>query len=200
MPIVHHGLASLPASLRKAGEAEQELGMKPGRLSELSCAQACPHYRVDGGEPLFNMRELREWVAANLLQKFNPDTNLKLQIIDLGPPIPLKDRPEPLTHLKGLRRLPMINAGIYFLCLGGVIQYIGQSTNPYMRIRTHANGKSFDDVFFLPVPEDDLDRIESELIHAINPPLNGTLGNGEKCAPIARKNLRKDEIQTGVQI
>lgn len=86
--------------------------------------------------------------------------------------------PDELHRIKDLYKLPMesINtpSGIYFLCKGKKIVYIGQSTNIAGRICTHINDglKDFDNVYFITCPISKLLQLESCLVRYFKPPLN----------------------------
>tara|TARA_R100001244_G_scaffold18161_1_gene19145 strand:- start:81 stop:455 length:375 start_codon:yes stop_codon:yes gene_type:complete len=74
-----------------------------------------------------------------------------------------------------------IGPGVYFLCRDEKVVYIGQSVTPVCRAASHkretsdgsyANHKDFNNVFFLPWPESDLNSIEGALIRAIDTEYN----------------------------
>jgi hypothetical protein len=73
----------------------------------------------------------------------------------------------------------MIRTGIYFLCRDGALLYIGQSVNVGARIADHYRRYEFNSVFFLPWPQDDLNRMEAALIRTLRPTLNGKSVNGK---------------------
>ena len=85
-------------------------------------------------------------------------------------------------------------SGIYFLCLGDSLQYIGQSVNVHIRVSQHS--KEYDQVLFLPWPADDLDRIEGALIRYLEPPCNGrgNRKNGKFVAPALSYEGADEEI------
>ena len=73
--------------------------------------------------------------------------------------------------------------GVYFLCDGDRVVYVGQSKNMVQRLGSHAN-KDFNRALFMPVDERDLDRVESLFIALLRPGLNGLNKDGTMCAPI----------------
>lgn len=66
--------------------------------------------------------------------------------------------------------------GIYFLYKNNYLQYIGQAVNIANRIQWHLKEKDIDRIFFIPVPECDLDHVETHLINKYRPPLNKSYG------------------------
>jgi hypothetical protein len=88
--------------------------------------------------------------------------------------------------------VPMHTAcGVYFLILEQKIVYVGQSTNVFSRIFTHAQTKTFDSYVYIPCDKEMLDKLESLYIHFLSPPLNGNLHNGNKMAPLPLSELLK---------
>lgn len=72
------------------------------------------------------------------------------------------------------RAIPVINAsGVYFLMTGGIVMYVGQSTNLWRRIEDHKiNFRGFDSYAFLPCPAADLGTLEARYIDKFQPPWN----------------------------
>lgn len=71
-------------------------------------------------------------------------------------------------------------AGVYFLCLGDEIVYVGQSIYPTCRIHNHVyeGKKTFDSVYLLPVKQSnerilELNNLESAFIRYLQPKFNG---------------------------
>lgn len=84
--------------------------------------------------------------------------------------------PIELRDMKVLRRAvfpPFGQEGVYFLCSGLDILYVGQTRSLFKRLGDHLNDKSFDEVFVIH-PTGDLraSMIESVFISALRPPLN----------------------------
>jgi len=190
---------SWPTSLISAAEAATLIGVGTERLKSLAESEYVPHYRVDGGEPMFRASEVKRWYADNLLKVYPG----KL----LPPPIivcPLPERvdnhilvPHSIRSIVGLCDVTTESrrCGIYFLVRDMTLMYIGQSVNVAARIATHASisprtneqDKDFNKVFYLQWPADDLDRIEGALIRALKPPLNGRGTNGTISCPGSNK-------------
>lgn len=88
--------------------------------------------------------------------------------------------PEDIRGIAGLRDIShhkdYLLPGIYFLCFGDQLLYIGQSINPLRRLRQHVKDKGFDRVFYLSWPVDKLNTMEGGLIRMFDPPLNRIYG------------------------
>jgi hypothetical protein len=70
--------------------------------------------------------------------------------------------------------------GIYFLFSGSNLQYVGQSSNVFLRVASHERAKAipFDHWTFIPASlEKDLDYIEADYIRTHQPPFNRGLRN-----------------------
>ncbi len=188
-----------PSSLKTADFISKELGITAQRLIDLADSGFAPHYRIDGGQPFFILSEFKTWAAKNLVARVQG-----------------KDLPEPvkiglsLDDLRKARKLPVAlrevqnlfditgeynRSGIYFLCHGNEIQYIGQAICVHSRVKDHARNpeKHFDQVLFLPWPRDDLDRIEGALIRWIQPPANGRQGNTGKITAPGERYIGADK-------
>jgi hypothetical protein len=87
-------------------------------------------------------------------------------------------RPLSLEGIEDIREVDLARSGIYFLCDRCTILYIGQSKYVTARIGAHSSRFTFNVVYFLPWPADDLDRIEEALIDALAPPLNQRIKPG----------------------
>jgi hypothetical protein len=74
--------------------------------------------------------------------------------------------------------MPQRTPGIYFLLKEGNLVYVGKSINIHARVMQHRDikDKDFDEVILMPVPEDELSRIENYYIGLLKPPLNKTDG------------------------
>jgi hypothetical protein len=84
------------------------------------------------------------------------------------------DAAGPLQDFKELHLLTLMSPGVYFLCLGDKVVYVGQSLNPPSRASAHlASRIGFDRVYVLPVPREALDLVEGALIRSLKPKLNG---------------------------
>jgi hypothetical protein len=80
--------------------------------------------------------------------------------------------PQTLRDLVGLHlfevEFPL--CGVYFLCHEGEVVYVGQSTNLRCRLGNgNYPGKKYDSVYFLPLPPQELDRVEAAFIRTLRP-------------------------------
>lgn len=180
-------------SLKTAEEVASAVRLKPDRIRYYADANLCPHYRIDG-EPLFDEGELQAWVAHNLLHHHDGTRDMRVTVLGtFDRPHPDQIPPELRLMAKTLREIPTEHSpGVYFLCHAGAVVYVGQSTKPMQRVIQHQlAGKTFDAVYFLACPQDELDWLESSFIHALQPPLNGCDSSGEMVAPIPRHRLKE---------
>jgi hypothetical protein len=80
--------------------------------------------------------------------------------------------PVSISSIPGLRVYdPAFLTGVYFLCKGNEVLYVGQSTNIGNRVTTHAaeSTKDHDKVFFLRLPASQLAEVESRFIASLKP-------------------------------
>jgi hypothetical protein len=80
--------------------------------------------------------------------------------------------PVSIPSIPGLRVYgPAFLTGVYFLCKGNEVVYVGQSTNIGNHVTAHAaeSTKDHDKVFFLRVPASQLVEDESRLIASLKP-------------------------------
>lgn len=134
-----------------------------------------PHYFIDGKGPWFKAMELEKWFHENLVQARGTTKVADPQITDE----PSQSAPSSIAKLYGLVRFgkdSTVITGVYFLCDGDEVVYVGQSTNIPARIGTHIHHRArtfdHDRVFCLGVPRGHLDRVEAELIDQLRPKYN----------------------------
>jgi hypothetical protein len=168
-------------------EAAKSLGnaISAERLIELADAGYAPHYLIDGRGPWFKIAELREWFDSNAVQaRGGLPMPTRLSLMVAAEPRPASDAPASISRPIGLRHIDpahFLCPGVYFLCQGDEVVYIGQSVNVPGRVMSHLRqsrrpaGKTFDPlrIFYLPVPESELLRVESEFIGRLPPRYNG---------------------------
>jgi hypothetical protein len=179
-----------PSALKKASDVAVTLGITEERVLELANALYIPHWRIDGGEPLFQISEVKQWASRNLLAYIGGQ-DLPIQLRVMIQPPPAVDAPESISEIANLRQVPIgeYPPGVYFLVHHDEVVYIGQSTNPMARIAQHTD-KEFSSAYLLPVPSYALDAVEGALIRVMNPKLN----SGNK--PIAYgPGNRNDDLQ-----
>ncbi|MDH5667770.1 MAG: GIY-YIG nuclease family protein [Nitrospira sp.] len=162
-------------SLKTAEQVAQLVRLPAERILELSRAQVLPHFRIDGGEPLFYPPMLKAYVREHLTLEC-PGAPLPL---DLRPVVAMpvsREVPMALTLVcdrlrewPGLDQVPCV----YFLVEDEMVRYVGQSRNLAARLAQHSDhGRRWDRVLFLPVPESELLRVEREWIRTLQPPWN----------------------------
>ncbi len=163
------------ASLKPADEVAPAVLMTPERLRELAEARVLPHFRVDGGPPLFWPNSLKHYVRRYLTTECP------------GAPLPLDLRPVVLEQVKGevpsalamvrerLCAYPSLDHPpcVYFLLQDNQVVYVGTSRNLAGRLVSHRQeGKRWDRVLYLPAPRDQLHEIEAEWVKALKPRCN----------------------------
>lgn len=147
----------------------------------------CPHYVITN--PLtkeetiwFIPSELNEWLDSNYVRYNEGYFTQKYEFITFNENEyrAYGEVPKELSKISNLYHLPIKDIktppGIYFLCKGNEIQYIGQSSNISQRVITHLTEglKEFENVYFITCPINRLTEVETALIRYYNPPLNKT--------------------------
>jgi hypothetical protein len=145
----------------------------------------CPHYiiinPITGEESLwFIPSEINIWFENNYINYVDGKYPLNYQFIHFNKDLhsAKEDIPDELMKISELYHLPFENMltppGIYFLCKGKKIKYIGQANNIMNRVLTHINEglKDFDSVFFIKCPINKLTELESALIRYYRPAYN----------------------------
>lgn len=180
-----------PSGLLNAVEMGSKLGLSADRLLQLADAKVVPHYRIDGGAPLFKVSEVKRWAADHLLKRYEGSSiPIEIRLVtDPGPgwqqepPVCLRALHDKLRQFMDMEGY----GGIYFLCKEGQLIYVGQSTNIPARIATHrGSGKSFTHAYWIPCPRDQMDEVEGALIRHLKPPLNLMKNGSVICAPAMR--------------
>lgn len=180
---VEHWTASplMPKGLLTAEEAAESVGVPVARLLELAEAGYAPHYRIDGGPPMFGSGEISRWCRANLLDHVEGrdlPRELRINYFWTGADVQDEILPTAIKPMLGsLRLLPGATTAcqpcVYFLCLDDEVVYVGQSVQLVSRVQSHrGDGKKFDRVVYLPTPEARLDDVEKAFIVALRPRLN----------------------------
>ncbi|UYE95814.1 hypothetical protein KNLIENLN_00001 [Sinorhizobium phage NV1.1.1] len=176
---VTHRTSTYPSNLITAAEAAEALKgvMGEERIVELADSGYAPHFRIDGGPPMFKISELRSWIADNLIaecagKSVTDGIRLTYAGDEVADPFGVPESIRCISHLRDLSRLLTIGAGVYFLCLGSEVVYVGQSVDVASRISAHRGVKQFDRIYFLPWPAGRLNELEGALIRHLRPPLN----------------------------
>jgi hypothetical protein len=107
--------------------------------------------------------------------------------------------PFEISKIDCLFKLPktLFNSGtcIYFLCREGKVVYVGQSENVHSRLVEHIKTKHFDNVFYLRVPANKMNKVEHALISYLKPEYNKTsIKQTNKSISLAESILNKDGI------
>ena len=170
-----------PTGLVSSAIIATEVGLPVERVNELADSGYWPHYRFDGGEPMFKKTESKEWAARNLMQKVQGKEPVFTFKVVIQPSAKMKTiPPTSISSVKGLTELTHIlyPPGVYFLVKGDEVVYVGQSVNPMSRVGDHMRQKIdlFDRVYFVPVPQFMLDAVEGGFIKLLSPRLNGNPG------------------------
>lgn len=151
------------------------------RLVELAESRLAPHYTIDE-RIMFGPGEMKEWLNHNMLIR-HAGKHLGNGIITLVsvtcPPSDEIKVPISLRAIAGMIIPLSLQSsetpgmpGVYFLCSEGEVVYVGQSGNVFGRVGAHIGNKTFDAVFFVRVPQSDLDYVEGELIRTLKPKYN----------------------------
>lgn len=175
-------------------EAAKRVNLSVERLSELADKRLCPHYRVDGKIPMFNVAALRAWMAENLVEIIpgKPLPLVEVQTVVLQDPRPSKLKlPECLRSIHNIREATFATqvSGVYFLCHGMECVYVGQASHVSQRVGQHTD-KVYDMVYYVYVHPNNLDEVERELILALLPKYNNC-GTSRK----ARRQMLLADIQ-----
>ena len=185
-----------PTNLINIGELSEKTGVTTSRLQEMVDCHYIPHWKLDGGTPMFQIAETKKWIAANMLTRVN-GTNLPISLkVCVEPPkASIIDAPVSIREIENLRMMPHYNMtpAVYFLVEEDKVVYIGQSTNPASRVAAHESTKIFDRVFVLPVPRSALNGVEGALIRLLQPKLNGGERNQKNKGLQAPGNPADDE-------
>lgn len=164
-----------PNNLVDVTEAAANLGIPVDRLLSFTRAGYAPHWRIDGGEPLYRLADLRSWGARNITA-YCGGKPLPVRLTVNVEREPCNTAPAAIRDIPELVELPISGvSGVYFLVKGDQVVYVGQSISPLSRIGTHGGTqwKDFDRAYVFPVPEELLNAVEGALIRWLKPPLNG---------------------------
>lgn len=191
-------VGTLPGDLLDAASVARATGVSETRILELAQSCMIPHWRIDGGPPLFKIAETKRWISDNLAERIE-GASLPFELrITVQPPL-ATTAPLALRAIANLREIPIRDCvGVYFLVRDDVVVYVGKSKRVFDRIVEHQRDKKpFSRVYFLAAPAEMLDDIEGALIRCLEPELNGrrAWNNGDKngVVVIARGHSDHDE-------
>ena len=190
-------MKEFPIGLKSAADIAKYTGLTEERVLDLAASGYLPHYRIDNGAPQFRTTEVKNWLAQNAMVKCDgrpmPEA---IRVVIPAPPV--VDRPPAsIMNVPGLQQLPVHgwNPGVYFLCKGDEVVYVGQSVAPGSRIAGHASDryKDFDRVYLLPVPGYELNNVEGAFIQHLRPPQQGYTGNYKNKQPVVPRMTRNGQ-------
>lgn len=169
--------ANLSFSFYSLADVALRSHISPERLLELCESGFAPHYRVDGGAPMFKLKEIMEWAKENLVRATG-GMPLPSAVPVLVADDTLSELPAALRGLSNIRTalvLPKL-CGLYFLCKARTVVYVGQSVDVYARLNHHRDQKLFDTAYVWPCPKSELDAMEGAFIRILQPSLNRSIG------------------------
>lgn len=168
-------------------------------LNRLAFKGEIRHYRLRGehGEIiLFNKDEIFEDLDVCAVEMKKSPNVIKIQCYDEK--VTHKDNvPIEISRIEELFKLPetLFNSGtcVYFLCRENKVVYVGQAQNVHSRLVEHMRDKVFDAVFYIRVPAQRMNKIESALIGYLNPEYNKTaLSTNNSKISLAKSILLND--------
>ena len=170
-----------PTGLVPAAVIAEDVGLSVDRVTALADSGHWPHYRFDGGAPMFKKSESKSWAARNLMQKFEGKAaDFSFKVVIQAPQVIKTVPPTSIANVKGLTEITHVlyPPGVYFLVEKDEVVYVGQSINPMSRIGEHLRSKQgkFSRAYFIPVPQFMLDTVEGGFIKLLSPVLNGNPG------------------------
>lgn len=154
--------AALPRGLCSAEQVARRLrlpGVTPDWLHFMGVTGYVPCYKIDDGEPLFVVSEVREHVA---------------QCITSREPTVVPPDLQPLSRWLWQARGWGDGHVVYFLTQHDRVVYIGQARNLWGRIYAHRHDmpKEFGGLFVLSVSKKEVSDVEHAYILALKPPMN----------------------------
>jgi hypothetical protein len=99
-------------------------------------------------------------------------------------PANYEDVPQVIRGVFGLHQVPIDQPGVYFLCSGDEVVYVGYSMHPVTRVYSHiSDEKDFDRAFYAPCPKERVEEIEAAFLLLLKPKLNRWVGLGRANGP-----------------
>lgn len=88
--------------------------------------------------------------------------------------------PDEIAHVPGIQRVDENLCAIYFLVKDGRVIYVGQTGSLNERLKQHRRGdsghgvgpKDFDEAYWIPCRDTDLDKVEAYFVETLKPLLN----------------------------
>lgn len=190
---VEYKTNSYPQGLLTPDQLSEKIHFPVDRILELAKSEFLPSYCFDKTIYKFRLQEVKDWLAENMMV-MTRGKMVKHGFKIIPPCPPVDDRPPmSVCDVVGLSQIPdhSYQPGVYFLCKNNEVVYVGQSVSIHGRIQSHKHNKNFDRVYLLPIPESELNQIESAFIHYLKPPLNGH--NKYSCSKKSAPNLKMTE-------
>lgn len=167
-------------ALYNAEDISKRFSVPVAVIREMVMQGHMPHYRIKGiEEPFFRLPEAKEWISNNLIERIKGRKLVPPQVVVLSNPAQYYPRgvPQAISTIVGLEEIRTEQlCGVYFLCLGNEVVYVGQSTNVMARFQTHCQERrnQFERIFFIRVPFCNLNEVERRFIESLQPKLNKT--------------------------
>ena len=157
---------------KSAEEISSATGITVERIEDLCRSGLMPHRYVDGRGPVFSYNDTISWIRKNLVEEHEGRAIVPMPVLYKAN---LFDVPPPLANIADRLVVlpPCCFSGVYFLCDGKQIVYVGQSVNAGSRSTSHRD-KKFDAILILPVPEEQLNEVEAAFIGLLSPKYNKT--------------------------
>lgn len=165
-------------SLVGLNETAQFLKIDEESLAEWTAAGYAPHYLYNGKGPYFHRAEIKKWARTYILERRGglpiPKMISVLSHIGSSELTP----PAAIAAIQNLQQVDMrgLVSGIYFLCFGDAVVYVGQTNVIMQRVASHVSegSKEFDinRIFFLPCPPSQLLDMETKFISMLKPKYN----------------------------
>lgn len=182
-------IAKLRTAEELRGKLVESLGI--ATIHELANDGIMPHYRITNPKTqetglLFVQEEVNAWIGDNLTvyEKGYIVPEWRFFYFDRSQYPVVAEVPEELAAVADLRQLPLTDLatppGIYFLCKGKQIRFIGRSTDITKRIIDHQKEGDidFDAVFFLQCPVHRLTALHESLVKYLKPAQNEAKSKG----------------------
>jgi len=137
-----------------------------------------PHSFIGDAGPFFVETRVKAWFNRNCKHSRGRDFPGRIIVIsdETGD---VYNPPNALKLTDGIRKIGIsegITSGVYFLCKGDDVVYVGKAKQVAVRICTHLAEKNkdfdFEGIWFLPVSIERMGMVEREFIRIIKPKYN----------------------------
>jgi len=180
--------------------AAQAIGVPVELVENWIAAKIIPYHTFPGSTSAwFRIKDVKRWAIQFSEKHGGLDVASRIEVnvlphADLEPAYIAA--PQSIRDIDGLRRISLHSSflsGVYFLCDGKEVVYVGQSTCVGGRIGTHCGEKfkKFDSAFLFPCRPDQLEELERKFIDLLMPRYNNDSltkvkrkkSAAENCAP-----------------